>query len=158
MLQYFADCSGSSLWIERAIHLCWPCGMDKRVWSVHKVLGLMRGALLTSAGVSCYQYVLRSAPQDLRFVNVAGRLFTMHIHTWFHIQFNSYTYLFCHIDVLVAVVCSIHIHTYFIILWFGLVVCYLEVRWVIDLSIGVVVGSYWFSMIFSRIKRRKTQR
>ena len=35
---------------------------------VYKVRGLMRGALLTSAGVSCYQYVLRSAPQDLRFV------------------------------------------------------------------------------------------
>ena len=48
---------------------------------VYKVRGLVRGALLTSAGVSCYQYVLRSAPQDLRFVNVAGRLFTMHIHT-----------------------------------------------------------------------------
>ena len=48
---------------------------------VYKVRGLMRGALLTSAGVSCYQYVLRSAPQDLRFV------------MWLEDCYNAYTHL-----------------------------------------------------------------
>ena len=90
---------------------------------VYKVRGLMRGALLTSAGVSCYQHVFRSAPHDLRFDDVAGGLFTMHIHTWFHIQFYSYTYLFFHIWGCFGCSGLFNSHTYLFLIFlrFGLV-------------------------------------